>query len=70
VSNIGRKLGYCGSVFGHLEFGPHRIEAEGWDWVVVRRPDGRASFASWGSNAEKEAALDDCDYANEPQDGE
>lgn len=70
MSNIGRKLGYCGGVFGRLRFGPYRVEAEGWDWVVVRGAHGEASFCQWSSAEDKQREIDECDYGNEPHYGD
>lgn len=37
MSNIGRLIhGYCDGAFGRDFWGPARIEAEGFDWIVVR----------------------------------
>lgn len=38
--------GYCGGVFGRDSYGPKRVEASGYDWVVVRDEDGVPAFAS------------------------
>ena len=37
--------GYCGGYFGRDSYGLKRIEAVGYDWVVVREDDN-ALFAS------------------------
>lgn len=42
---VGMRLGttdetaFCGGAFGRSGYGPHRVEAIGADWVVVRKED-------------------------------
>ena len=43
---IGQLVGYCGGLFGRNFYGPGRIEAIGFDWVIVRDSDGEPAFGS------------------------
>lgn len=50
---VGYELnGWCGCVFGRLEYGPFTIEQIGYDWMVVRNSEGRPLFASFDSHAD------------------
>jgi len=43
---IGQKLyGYCGGYFSRDHYDDCRIEAIGYDWVVVRNENGSVDFA-------------------------
>ena len=60
-SNIGRTIKdfYCNGYFGRrYDNEDSIIEAEGIDWIVVRRDDGTADFASFVDNADKQNLLD------------
>ena len=71
MSNIGRRLGYCGGAFGRLEFGPNRVEAEGWDWIVARGPDDIPRLVYFENEVDKQMTMADWDsYAEEEDDDE
>lgn len=56
MSNIGRVITdfYCNGFFGRVyDLDDSRIEAEGHDWVVIRKPDGRPDFAAFDDPEEK-----------------
>lgn len=54
MSNIGRLLyGYCEGYFGRESYQDKRIEAEGYDWIVVRDDLGRVDFAWFDDGEEK-----------------
>ena len=36
--------GYCSGAFGRDSYGPRRIEAVGYDWVVARNERGQPEF--------------------------
>ena len=38
--------GYCSGVFGRDGYGPHRVEAIGADWIVVRRVEDGVPFSA------------------------
>lgn len=42
--------GFCNGFFGRDEYGPKRIEAMGYDWIVCRTEDGRPLFALFEGN--------------------
>jgi hypothetical protein len=49
MSNVGRKLlGYSLRTYE-----PKRIEAEGYDWIVLRFEDGRVDFISFNDSDHK-----------------
>lgn len=48
MNNIGRTItdSYCNGFFGRdFDMNDSIIEAEGYDWIVVRRESGEADFA-------------------------
>ena len=46
ILQIGQMLyGYCGGIFGRDSYDDKRIEALGFDWIVVREEDGTPNFA-------------------------
>ena len=47
MSNIGRLItdSYCNGYFGRLY--DSEIEAEGPDWIVIRKPDGSCDFTGF-----------------------
>jgi hypothetical protein len=70
MSNVGRVLhGYCNGYFGRDSYDDKRIEAEGYDWLVVRDSAGRPDFADFKDSTDKQAHIeewaqqkDDFDY--------
>ena len=59
MNNVGRPLyGYCEGYFGRDSYRDKRIEAEGYDWIVVRDADGDVLFASFSSGDEKQQSID------------
>lgn len=57
MSNVGRVIhGYCNGYFGRDSYHDKRIEAEGYDWVVVRE-DGEPNFC-YLDPKEKQELLD------------
>ena len=38
--------GYCEGIFGRDSYYDRRVEAVGYDWVVLRTDNGRAEFVS------------------------
>lgn len=42
---VGQTLyGYCGGYFGRDSYSDKRIEAVGYDWIVVREENGSVNF--------------------------
>ncbi len=49
--------GYCGGFFGREGYGPHRVEALGADWIVVRHIEsGRVYHAADSDRSDYPAA--------------
>jgi hypothetical protein len=56
MSNIGRVLyGYCDGKF--YTYRDKRIEAEGYDWIVVRDSHEEPDFLSFDSEEDKIASI-------------
>lgn len=55
MSNIGRLIyGHCGGSFGRDHYDTCRIEAEGYDWIVVRSVvDASLDFAAFSGETSK-----------------
>jgi len=59
MSNIGRMIyGFCSGYFDGDSYGNKRIEAEGYDWIVVRNEHGNPEFASFDNNEDKQHLID------------
>lgn len=61
MTNIGRTINdlYCNGYFGrYYDLDSAKIEAEGNDWIVVRKGDGTAAFASFLGNDDKQKMVD------------
>jgi len=57
---VGQMLyGYCRGIFGRDSYGDKRIEAIGYDWVVVRDVSGIPDFA-YGLDTLETLQMDDC----------
>ena len=57
---VGQMLyGYCRGVFGRDSYGDKRIEAIGFDWIVVREEKGYPNFANGLDNL-KLLETEDC----------
>lgn len=64
---VGQMLyGYCRGVFGRDSYDDKRIEAVGFDWVVVRAENGTPNFACGSSDLE----ILQTDECTKPQDQE
>ena len=59
MSNVGRVLyGYHEGEMGRDHYHSCRIEAEGWDWIVVRSASRTPEFVAFPTFIAKHEALD------------
>lgn len=59
MSNVGRMIyGFCNGAFGRDSYDNKRIEAEGWDWIVVRSDDATPDFTAFIDNDDKQRSVD------------
>ncbi len=65
---VGQMLyGFCGGEFGRDSYLDKRVEAVGFDWVVVREDNGVAKFAF---NVDHEALIKESEYEKKKRDEE
>jgi hypothetical protein len=66
MSNIGRVIrGYCWGYFGE-SYGPRRVEAEGYDWIVARDIDsGDMELATFFGDKEEKLQTWEREYYDE-----
>ena len=59
MNNIGRRLyGYCNGYCGS-SYTDKRIEAEGWDWILVRDEQNKVHVAQFDDGEQKQRLVNE-----------
>lgn len=66
MSNIGRTLHNNGNYVNNINYKTWRVEAEGWDWIVIRGIDhsDRIELVTFDKPAQRQELIDS--WAKEP----